>query len=56
MSDIAAKPEVTEAPDAKMECEDSSIVTDDILRKKISHILGFVFPKDLEIESLKSMV
>lgn len=46
MSDTVANPEVTEAQDVKMECEDSSINTDEILRKKISQIIGFVFPRD----------
>lgn len=57
MSDTAAKPsEVTEAKDVKMECDDPSIVTDEILRKKISQIIGFVFPQDFDLKDLKSMV
>ena len=41
-----------------MECDDEShsIITDDILRKKVSQIVGFVFPKELDIQSLRSMV
>jgi hypothetical protein len=41
-----------------MEYDDEapSIITEEILRKKVAQIVGFVFPKELDLETLKSMV
>jgi hypothetical protein len=57
MSDTAAKPEY-EAQDARMDCDADApyFDTDELLRKKVSQIIGFVFPSDLDLESLKSMI